>query len=190
MKKIICLLCAMMMIVCTACGSKMEKEDPATPTISEIKDSLELLTTVWDGYAENDKFSAAGGDMENIVMDAPGAYSTEDAQSLDSMLGFPQDCAEQIDNAASLMHMMNQNTFTAAAYCVKDPEQVTALGDQIKENIKNRQWMCGFPDKMVICQVDYYLVSCFGEKETIDSFVKQLSSTYSQTKILTDEAIQ
>ena len=43
---------------------------------------------------------------------APGNFSMDDADLLDSSLGFPAAEAGKIDGAASLVHMMNLNTFT------------------------------------------------------------------------------
>lgn len=33
-----------------------------------------------------------------------------------------------------------------------------------------RQWMCGFPDKLVVISVDDYLVSVFGNEELVNTF--------------------
>ena len=52
-------------------------------------------------------------------------------------LGLPE--TAKVDQAASLIHMMNQNTFTAAAYhCTDDAD---ALATALRDNIQQRQWM-------------------------------------------------
>lgn len=158
---------------------------------SSVESSLELLTAVWDSYGEEDKFSAAGGDMseENMTMDAPGKFSVDDAAMLDTTLGFPAASAEKIDDAASLMHMMNANTFTCGAFHVKNAGDVADTAAAVKDNIMQRQWMCGFPDRLVIVQVDDYLISFFGNNEIVDTFKAKLEAAYTSAKTLCDEPI-
>lgn len=185
MKKIFCLCAAVMtsMFLC-ACGTKDEE--------SSVKDALEILQTVWNSYDEDEKFSAAGGDMteENMATDAPGKFGTGDAEMLDYYLGFPKDSAEQVDNAASLMHMMNANTFTCGAFCIKDDGNITALTSALKDNIQKRQWMCGFPDKLVIVTQDNCIISFFGETETVGTFRQKLLDAYPQAQVVCEEDIR
>lgn len=189
-KVMIFALLAAMCVMIAGCGKKEAEE--VTPTESTITSALELMTTVWESYAEEDRFSAAGGDLseENMTMDGPGKYSIEDATSVDTMLGFPQGEISKIDDASSLMHMMNQNTFTGAAYHVTDESEIQSLAEALRDHIKSRQWMCGFPDKLVIIQTEEYLVSCFGELTTVDTFVGKVCEVYPQSKVLFEEGIQ
>ena len=87
------------------------------------------------------------------------------------------------------MHMLNQNNFSCGVYHVKDSGNVEALAGKIKENILARQWLCGFPEKLVILTVGDYIVSVFGAKELTDTFTAKLSAEYSSTKQLFDVPI-
>ena len=87
------------------------------------------------------------------------------------------------------MHMLNQNSFSCGVYHVKDSANVEALAGKIKENILARQWMCGFPEKLVILSVGNYIVSVFGAAELTDTFTAKLSAEYSLTKQLCDVPI-
>ena len=158
---------------------------------TSVKDALELLTTVWNSYGDDEKFPAAGGDMseENMTMDAPGKFSIEDTEALDTTLGFPSASAEKIDDAASLVHMMNANTFTCGVFHAKSSADVSALTAALKDNISQRQWMCGFPDKLVIVTVGDYVISFFGENEIIDTFKTKLSTACPSAEIVCDEPI-
>ena len=116
MKRIIAvLMAAMLMLSLVACGGGT---DTTTAPASTIASPLEILNTVWATYADEEKFPAAGGDMteENMNMEGPGVYGLADTEALDATLGFPAASVAKIDSAASLMHMMNANTFTCGAY--------------------------------------------------------------------------
>ena len=187
MKKLICLLLAMTLALSlTACGGG--KAAGTTKDDTEGKTAVDILTDAWAVYEEDEKFAIAGGDYENMVMDAPGAVNVSDGETLDALLGFPAASAGLIDDGASLMHMMNQNTFTAGAYHVTKADDVQAVADAVKENIMNRQWMCGFPDDLVIYSVGAnYVVAVFGAEDVVDNFEEALEEFYASTKILYDE---
>ena len=156
-----------------------------------IGNSLELLNTVWAGYGENDKFPAFGGDTAdgNVKEGAPGIYNIDDSASLNQVLGFPADYADKIDNAASLIHMLNSNTFTCGAFHLKNPEDSAAVAAALKSNIMQRHWMCGFPDKLVVAATDDYIISFFGNDELIETFKSKLTTAYPSTKIISEDNI-
>lgn len=183
-----------MVLGLTACGKDKNNESESTTTevtteaAVEIADSLEIFTTVWATYGDDERFAIAGGDYNNAVMDAPGAFNVSDTESLDSMLGVPADVAAYIDDAASMLHMMNANTFTAGAYHVTDAANQQAFCDKLKDNIVNRQWLCGFPDTLIIVTIgDNYVVSAFGNAELIETFKTKLTAEYSVAQVLYEE---
>ncbi len=93
-------------------------------------DSLALLTKVWDSYTDDEKFPAAGGDYETSVDDAPGAFDPSNADNLNFLLTVPTEDASLIDDAASLSHMMNANTFTCGALRVKNGDDAAKLAER------------------------------------------------------------
>ena len=95
-----------------------------------------------------------------------------------------------MDEAASLVHMMNANTFTAGAFHVTNSSDVDTVVSDLKDNIMNRQWMCGFPDKLVVATVDEVVVAMYGDEELINSFRDTLTASYPAAVIDFDEAIQ
>ena len=121
--------------------------------------------------------------------DKPGKFDVSDAEALDFELGFPKANASEIDDAASLMHMLNQNNFSCGVYHIKGSGNAEALAGKIKENILARQWLCGFPEKLVILTVGDYIVSVFGARELTNTFTAKLSAEYSSTKQLFDVPI-
>lgn len=193
MKKILALLLAAVMVLslaaCTDKGSEGGATSPSGAQTNQPKSALEILEKVWSKYSTDEKFPATGGSEKHMKEDMPGKFDVSDAEALDFELGFPKAQASEIDDAASLMHMLNQNNFSCGVYHVKDSGNVEALAGKIKENILARQWLCGFPEKLVILTVGDYIVSVFGAGELTDTFVAKLSAEYSSAKQLFDVPI-
>ena len=193
MKKIIAIALAAVTVLSFAACTKQNGENgtttPSAAAKEQAKSALEILEKVWSKYSNDEKFPATGGSEKHMKEDKPGKFDVSDAEALDFELGFPKAQASEIDDAASLMHMLNQNSFSCGVYHVKDSANVEALAGKIKENILARQWMCGFPEKLVILSVGNYIVSVFGAAELTDTFTAKLSAEYSLTKQLCDVPI-
>ena len=52
-----------------------------------------------------------------------------------------------------------------------------------------RQWMCGFPDKLVIATLGNYVVSCYGAEDLVDTFRDKLIAAYADAAVVCDEPI-
>lgn len=187
MKKLVAVMLMLTLTMgLTACGG--EKVSDTTKDDTEGKTAVDIFTDVWAAYGEDEKFAISGGDYENMISDAPGTVDVSNAEALNVLLGFPTESAELVDDGASMMHMMNQNSFTASIYHVTDAENVQTLADALKETIMDRQWMCGFPDDLVIYSVgEEYVAAAFGLEENIDSFQSHLEETYESSVLLYDE---
>ena len=193
MKKILAfILAAVMVLSLAACADKGSEGGATSPSGAQKdqpKSALEILEKVWSKYSTDEKFPATGGSEKHMKEDKPGKFDVSDAEALDFELGFPKANASEIDDAASLMHMLNQNNFSCGVYHVKESGNAEALAGKIKENILARQWLCGFPEKLVILTVGDYVVSVFGAGELTDTFTAKLSAEYSSTKQLFDVPI-
>lgn len=200
MKRIIAVLMAAMLIFSfAACGKNNDKDDSTTTTAApevEAVAPLDLLSTVWASYTAEDPnfFPAAGGDMlteETTNWEGPAAFGLEGdaAMALESMLHFPTASVSKIDAAASLMHAMNANTFTCGAFSVVNADDVDALVAEIKTTIDSTQWMCGFPEKVLIAKVGTTIVAAVGNAQLIDDFNTKLAAAYDTTTVVINEAI-
>lgn len=169
--------------------SGTQKGAPTDPQKGQPKSALELLETIWSKYPTADKFPATGGSEEHMKDGGPGKFDVSDAEALDFELGFPKAQASEISDAASLMHMLNQNNFSCGVYRAKSAGNAEALAGKIKEHILARQWLCGFPEKLVILTVGDYVVSVFGIAELTDAFTAKLSAEYNSVKQLFDVPI-
>ena len=170
-------------------------ETPKSETPAEDKpaaavdDALTILNAIWNTYSDEEKFPAAGGDSEHAVDGAPGSFDASNADSLSYLLTFPADDASLIDSAASLVHMMNLNTFTCGAFHVADANNVAMLADDLRTTIQAKRWMCGFPDKLVIVTVGQSVLSVYGNEELVNTFRDKLLASYPTAAAVYDEAI-
>ena len=188
MKKWIAMLLAVMTAVSlTACAAKSGGQE----TASDIPDALTILDTVWASYSEDEKFPAAGGDYseENMTDGKPGKVSLEKPSEIEYLLTLPASVIEEADDAASLFHMMNGNTFTCGALRLTDAGKLDEAAKEIRDYIMAKQWMCGFPDKLIVVSVDNYLISCFGAEDLVNTFRDKLQAAYSGAVVITDEPI-
>ena len=97
--------------------------------------------------------------------------------------------AAKIDGAASLSHMMNANTFTCGAFHAADAKDVSTLASDLRSAIQGKQWMCGFPEKLVIVTMDQYVISMYGNEDLINTFRDKLLASYSNASVVYDEGI-
>ena len=177
----------------TSAEPPTETPKPETPAedkpAAAVDDALTILNAIWNTYSDEEKFPAAGGDSEHAVDGAPGSFDVSNADSLSYLLTFPADDASLIDSAASLVHMMNLNTFTCGAFHVADANNVTRLADDLRTTIQDKRWMCGFPDKLVIVTVGQSVLSVYGNEELVNTFRDKLLASYSAATAVYDEAI-
>lgn len=192
MKKLaVLLLAGVMTLGLVACGTK--NADSESGSKVEIADATELLTKTWEAVPEDKKFAVVGGDAENMVEEKAGKFNLEKAEELglENTMCYPLDAVEYVDDAASLIHGMISNGFTAGAYHVTDAANVQNVVDAIKERTMNNRWMCGFPEKLIIVTVDDYVVSAFGYLDNIDAFSEALTSVYGDAAVVVvEEAIE
>ena len=177
----------------TSAEPPTETPKPETPAedkpAAAVDDALTILNAIWNTYSDEEKFPAAGGDSEHAVAGAPGSFDVSNADSLSYLLTFPADDASLIDSAASLVHMMNLNTFTCGAFHVADANNVARLADDLRTTIQAKHWMCGFPDKLVIVTVGQSVFSVYGNEELVNTFRDKLLASYPTAAAVYDEAI-
>lgn len=215
MKKLLAMiLAAMLLLSLVACGGNNDTEsdtDAGTETDAPVelayKSATELLALVWaemdniidDNGTPDDttddltkSYFVGGMDAEGMQVEGtPGEFVIGDGSMLDFMVGYPQAEVAKIDNASSLIFMMNQNTFTCGAYHFTNAEDISAMVNTIESNIQSRMWMCGFPEKVVIIKVPGdYLISLFGHTESfVDPFVEKVLATIDGAEVVLDNPI-
>ena len=112
MKKLIAMIMALAMMLTMFAGCGKEEPAETVPAQELPASALEILETVWAKYADDEKFAIVGGNIEANIMDAPGNYDLTYAENMTWNLLVPADKIANITEAASMIHMMNANTFT------------------------------------------------------------------------------
>lgn len=130
-----------------------------------------------------------GGFADTMVDGAPGKFDVSLAEDMDAMLGIPAASAADIDDAASLIHAMNANTFTSAAYRLKEGKDASALASAIEANLAGRHWMCGIPETLLIVAVDGFVVTAFGANDIVSNFKTKLAGEFASAQVLVEKPI-
>lgn len=158
--------------------------DTSTTTTPTVDDPVELLNKVWEVYKDEERFFPMGGDLDNVNMDGAGKFGLQNSENIDSTLGLPASMIPNVESAASIINAMNANSLTCAAYKLKNEADISTVANAIKENLDDREWQCGVPETLIIFNVDGLLVTAFGNNVSINIFVNNLKSVFSNVTTL------
>ncbi len=178
-----------------SCGDNSSNEETDGTTVSDsvastVSDPVEFLNAVWSKYSDDEKFAAGGGYGDDNIVDGSAGYYELDADTLTWRLHFPADSISAVTKVGSIEHMLNSNTFTAAAYTMADKSGSADLAKAVRDSIQSTRWMCGFPDKIVIMTVDEILFASFGAEEQINTFRDRIIEVYPDAVTVYDEPIE
>lgn len=167
MKKLtaILLAAAVVLVLFAACGGNTDYGGNAASSFADSKAALDAAWAKYnEGLGEDEKFPTVGGfDYENTT--GAGALDIADTESLVGTFGFPEAEAANIDGAASIMHAMNGNVFTAVAFHIKDGADMAAIAESYKTALTEKQWWCGQPDGYAIIKVDAeYMIAVYAQQ--------------------------
>ena len=171
-------------VIAVGCGNGAAK--------MEFTDTADVINKVVDTYTEENKFFAVGGDINTPVDGKAGLMNLADTEVVNSMLHTNDELLADVDEVASFVHAMNANTFTSGAFKLKSAGDAESFVASLKESVLATQWMCGFPEKIVIVNVNGgdYVVYAIGNGEAIDYFKTQLTTVMGESAVVvTEEAV-
>lgn len=199
MKKLMTLILTLTMVTaiaagCAGNGNDSTTDDTGTGTTGTntqvAASALEVLTTIWAGFTEEERFPVYGGDGENMVNGAPGNYNLQDAQSLGVQLLVPADQVQNITEAASLFHGMMSNNFSCGVFRLAQGVSAVAFADTMYGAVEHAQWLCGTPEKTLIAVIgEEYVLMAFGLQDVIDRLQTKTTAAYTDAQIKYAEAI-
>ncbi len=191
MKKILALvLAAVMALSMVACGGSNAADNTDAPAANVPGSALEVLENIWAAYGEDEKFAVMGGNIESGISGAPGNYDMAYAENLTYNLLVPADALASVDQAATMIHMMNANSFTSGVVHLTDGTDAAAFAATMQAAVQGNMWMCGFPETLVIAVIggEYVLVA-FGVNDLMTPFQTHLATAYADAQILYNEPI-
>ncbi len=151
--------------------------------------ALEVLKNIWAQYAEEEMFPIAGGNIESGIMGEPGVYDLAYAENMTYNLLIPAEQIENVTDVASMIHMMNANTFTCGAFQLAEGVAAADFAAVMKEAVMGNQWMCGFPERLLIHNVGDVVVVAFGVGDVMDPYAANVAKAYADIETLVDEPI-
>ena len=210
MKKLIAMLLALVLVMgLVACGNDSDANNPTAGTAGttegtegttgaaedttaaavEPNEATVVFANIWAGYPTENAFFAMGGDMNNMVDNAPGNYSVTD-EGLASTFHIPEDQIVNIACVSSLMHGMMANNFTGAVYKLNEGADVAAFVEAMHASIGSTQWLCGMPEKLLIAVIDTeYVFVAFGLNDVLNPMETAMTAAYADAEIKYSEAI-
>ena len=195
MKKFISIVMtlALALSLLAGCGSSKTPETTAgteAPVVEAPATALEILENVWADYTDAERFSIIGGNIESGIMDAPGNYDMAYAENMTYNLLVPADQIASVTEAASMIHMMNANTFTCGVFRLAEGVSAADFGAAMQTAVQGNQWLCGFPDSLLIADIaGAYVLVAFGVNDTMTPFETHLANVYPEAQTLVSEPI-
>lgn len=182
MKKCISLILSAVLCVSLFAGCGKQNAAPSTaettqatettaPASSQYAASVDLLDAIWKEIPADKQFPAGGGD-EAHPTDGPGAFDVNAyAETFQYLILVDENLLDKLTgDAATLIHMMNTNTFCSAAMQLKDAGDAEAFAQSYKEIVQSNHWMCGFPDTLVVLSLDDKMITAYGKDDPIQAF--------------------
>lgn len=180
----------------TAASTTIATQNTTQPTQTEMEitgaantESARILAKIWDEYSTEERFSSYGGTVEHSVSDAPGDLDMANTEELTARYLIPSEYLADLEEGASLVHLMNNNIFTGAVFRVREGTQLSVVAKALRENVQRNQWICGQPDRLLIAEVDGHLLMAFGSNDAMLIFRGKLNTVYTEGSILYDETI-
>ena len=180
MKKFISLLlCGVLSAgILAGCG-KTDNQPTTVPTTETVTEETKgtasyesaeaLLKAVHAAMKEG--FPAAGGDEAHGAEDVGSFDISAYGDSFQAQILVDDSLVEQVKpEAATLLHMMNTNTFCSAVMELKNAGEASSFGEIYKEIVQGNHWMCGFPDTLVVLSLGNFVLTAYGADDLIQLF--------------------
>lgn len=164
--------------------------DPTGGIHTAKTESARILANIWAAYADDQRFAVYGGAVENSVADGPGDLDMMNADELTSRYLLPEKHLALVQEGASLVHLMNNNIFTAVVFKLTDSQRLNTVAKDLRDNVQQNRWICGQPDKLLIADMgDDQLLMVFASNDAMEAFRANMGKVYAGAKTLYSENI-
>lgn len=167
-----------------------EITEEVTEDLADDSAAVAALSAVWNEVVADEALIAAFGaaSSEEIAgyFMAPAAFDMSDPEFVSATFQISADNAANVEEIAYVMHMMNANNLTAAAYVLAEGTDAAAFADGLKADIAAAQWICGAPEQLIIAEADGVVIAAFGGADVINAFNTVLAANGT---VLVEDAI-
>lgn len=173
MKKLISTLLTGVLLagLLTGCGSNSAPTTATeeTKTSASYENAQALLEAIYSGMDQ--EFPAAGGDEAHDT-EGPGSFDISAyGESFQYQILVDEELTAMVKpQAATLLHMMNTNTFCSSVMQLEDAKNAESFAQHYKTIVQSNHWMCGFPDTMLVMNLGDYVITAYGADDLVQSF--------------------
>ena len=173
MKKLISTLLTGVLLagLLTGCGSNSGPTTATeeTKTSASYESAQALLEAIYSGMDQ--EFPAAGGDEAHDT-EGPGSFDISAyGESFQYQILVDEELIAMVKSqAATLLHMMNTNTFCSSVMQLEDAKNAESFAQHYKTIVQSNHWMCGFPDTMLVMNLGDYVITAYGADDLVQSF--------------------
>ena len=147
--------------------------EATTETAAPAYESAQaLLESIHKAMPADAEFPAAGGDEAHDNMEGAGEFDISVyGDSFQAQILVDEELTAMVKpQAATMLHMMNTNTFCSAVMQLNDAADAEAFASHYQQIVQSHHWMCGFPDTMVVLSLGDYVITAYGADDLIQAF--------------------
>ena len=172
----------------TAAATEATTEATTEAVAPSYESAQALLESIHKAMPDDAEFPAAGGDEAHDNMEGAGEFDISVyGDSFQAQILVDEELTAMVKpQAATMLHMMNTNTFSSAFAKLKDTSKAEEFAEDYKAEIQGQHWMCGFPDKVVVISVADYVMMAYGAEECVDDLVEACSEVAPDSTVLVD----
>ncbi len=160
--------------------------EATTPEVTGPASAQEVMDSIFANWEFEYKDSLMGGGYEATVSGAPGTLTATDTATLQNLMYIPEETLSDVTDASFVMNGMNANSFTAYTVKVSD---AAAFGASMKDTLQGTQWICGFPEFLMVYTIGEYCLIAFGAFDVIPTFRTAVTTTYADAVLIYDDVM-